>query len=65
MGYSTPGLSIRRFRSAGAAKCEQCGTVREWTRERARQHAAQHGHVVRYVIEDTTIYGQSADGEQP
>jgi hypothetical protein len=45
----------RRFRDWGTAECEdrlppQC------TRERARQHVKEHGHIVRFVITDTTIY---------
>ncbi len=49
-------IAIRRHRSIGMAECEQCQTVKEWTRERSRQHADQQQHTVRFLIEDTTIY---------
>lgn len=53
-------VTITRYRSAGLAECEQCQTVKEWTRERARQHADRDRHTVRFLIEDTTVY-QPAD----
>lgn len=49
-------ITIRRIRTDGRAECEQCRTRREWTRERARQHADRHQHTVRFVIDDITIY---------
>jgi hypothetical protein len=49
-------IDIKRFRFFGRAECEECGTAKEWTRERARQHADQKRHTVRFVIEDTTVY---------
>lgn len=51
-------IEITRERSDGLAYCEQClrGVGRNWTRERARQHADQKQHTVRFVIEDTTTY---------
>lgn len=49
-------ITIRRFRTEGVAECEQCGTTRQWTRERARRHAGRQGHTVRFVIEDITTY---------
>lgn len=55
-GQRRKAITIRRHRSAGIAECDQCRTAIEWTRERARQHATQHGHTVRFFIEDTTTY---------
>lgn len=55
-----PRVDIQRFRHAGMAECEQCGGPTSWTRERARQHAAERGHTVRFVIEDTTVYTRKA-----
>lgn len=50
-------LEIRRFRGDGEAECENCVLLRpDSTRERARLHAKQRGHTVRFVIRDTTIY---------
>jgi hypothetical protein len=50
-------IGIRRYRTEGLAWCEQCGGPgREWTRERARQHADQKRHTVRFVINDITAY---------
>jgi len=50
-------IEITRHRSDGRAICEQCSRLpRECTRERARQHADQKQHTVRFVIEDTTVY---------
>lgn len=58
-------IRIERFRSEGMAECEQCaGPPYEWTRERARIHADQQQHTVRFVIEDTTIYRPTL-GEKP
>lgn len=56
-------ITITRFRSDGLAECEECaGPPREWTRERARQHANQKRHHVRFVIEDTTVYAPTGGG---
>lgn len=49
-------ITIARTRTDGTARCDQCGTTRPWTRERARQHADQRRHTVRYLIEDITVY---------
>lgn len=51
-----PKVAIEHFRSVGRAECETCQTDKEWTRERARTHAAESVHTVRFVIEDTTVY---------
>jgi hypothetical protein len=50
-------IKISRFRLGGMAECEQCGgPPKDWTRERARQHADAQRHTVRFVVEDTTVY---------
>lgn len=50
-------LEIRRGRREGVAQCTDCDKLRpDSTRERARQHAKQRGHIVRFVIEDVTTY---------
>lgn len=55
-------IRISRFRTDGMAECEECGgPPREWTRERARQHADRFQHTVRFIIEDTTVYRPSGD----
>jgi hypothetical protein len=48
--------SAERRKSPGAGVCQDCTWVSECTRERARQHAAKHGHTVHFVISDTTVY---------
>jgi len=45
-----------RVKTEGLALCLHCGKRPGWTRERARMHVANTGHIVRYVIEDITIY---------
>lgn len=55
-------ITITRTRTFAGASCEQCGGgPREWTRERARQHADEKRHTVRYYIEDTTTYAPNGD----
>jgi hypothetical protein len=50
-----PKATSRRIRTDGIAWCLTCGK-KNWTRERTRLHVAQNGHIVRFVIEDITIY---------
>lgn len=50
-----PKAATHRVRTEGVAYCLSCGK-KNWTRERVRQHVASHGHIVRFVIEDITIY---------
>lgn len=46
-----------RVRAPGDAICEGCDFhLKECTRERARLHVTQHGHVVHFVIRDITTY---------
>lgn len=40
----------------GEASCEGCDFRMECTRERARLHVAQRGHIVHFVIRDITTY---------
>ena len=54
-------ITITRVRRGSMAECEQCGTVNEWTRERARQHADQQRHTVHFLIEDSTTYTPSEE----
>jgi hypothetical protein len=49
-------VETSRARTDGEAACEGCRFRMECTRERARQHAADHGHVVHFVIRDITTY---------
>ena len=51
------GLKITRFRSHSYSECEGCDKLHpDSTRERCRLHAQQTGHVVRFTIEDVTVY---------
>lgn len=52
---ATP-VNATRTKLPGMAQCQGCGTRREWTRERARQHVKNTGHTVEFVIEDVTRY---------
>lgn len=45
-----------RGRTDGKATCEGCDFQAECTRERARLHVEQTGHIVHYVIRDITTY---------
>jgi hypothetical protein len=49
-------VEISRQRSNGMVECETCELNPDCTRERARQHALHTGHVVHFVIEDSTTY---------
>jgi len=46
----TPGPGL------GYASCESCDFRMQCTRERARIHVAQNGHVVHFVIRNVTTY---------
>jgi hypothetical protein len=51
-------LAVKRFRFGHVAECEGCHELDpDSTRERCRVHVEQTGHTVRFVIEDTTVYG--------
>lgn len=50
------GITSSRGRTEGEASCESCDFRMECTRERARLHVAQRGHVVHFVIRDITTY---------
>lgn len=50
-------IEITRHRSEHFVECESCDRLLAGaTRERARQHADRAQHLVRYVIEDVTLY---------
>lgn len=51
-----PKVRISHDRTFGGVRCEQCDAGFEWTRERARQHAANRGHTVHFLINDITTY---------
>ena len=54
---SSGNVEINRFRTQHTAECERCdGLDPDSTRERCRVHAEQTGHIVWYLIEDTTVY---------
>lgn len=41
----------------GTPECESCSDLDpNATRRQARDHAAKHGHYVRYAVENATIY---------
>lgn len=46
-----------RRRSAGMADCEQCNDLSiEASRDEAMKHAGERGHVVHFIVEDTSVY---------
>jgi hypothetical protein len=50
-------LTVKKFHEEGLAYCVPCGVNgRQWTRERARQHAMDRAHPVRYMVEHVTTY---------
>jgi hypothetical protein len=58
-------VTIERFRYGHAAECEGCTELDpDATRAECRAHVEQTGHLVRYVIEDTTKY-TPANGQVP
>ena len=49
-----------RTRDLCAIRCHQCPAGFEWTRKKARQHAAQTGHMVEVLVEEITTYTAEA-----
>lgn len=54
-------ITIDQQRPFAESHCVECRTVQPWTRERARQHANDKRHTVRYVIEQHTVYAPTGD----
>ncbi len=50
-------VQINRRRSAGMAECEQCDNlVVDATRPEAIRHASERGHLVHFIVEDSSTY---------
>lgn len=58
-------VRIRHVRLPGMAECEQCEQLPPGaTRTRARMHAINTGHTVRYMVEEATIYTPAEGGRR-
>ncbi len=60
-------MRTNRRRSAGMAECEQCDKLAiDASRAKAIEHASEHGHLVHFLVEDTSTYDgrEEAPGAQ-
>jgi hypothetical protein len=49
-------VQTTKHRSPGMAECERCEIDTDSTRRQAREHAADTGHTVHFIVEDRTTY---------
>lgn len=50
-------IESRRHRSEGMAECEQCNDLAvDASRTDAMRHASKRGHLVHFIVEDSTVY---------